>query len=49
MTKAPQNMPKSANIVLMPIPRMPIKAKNDRAQMNNVSFTNMSTAYAKGR
>jgi len=45
----PQNKPSDPNAVLMPIPMMPMKAKNDRPQMVNVSFTSMSTAYAKGR
>ena len=49
MTTPPHITPKAPKVALIPAPITPMKAKNDRPQMNNVSFSSMSTAYAKGR
>ena len=49
MATAPHNSPRASNVAFIPAPRMPMKAKKDIPQAANVSFTSMSTAYAKGQ
>jgi len=47
-TTPPQNSPKASNVAFIPTPKMPMKAKNDRAQTDIASFKSMAIEYRKG-